>query len=77
MNTPAISRLTAPIWLLAARLQHGRPLGLAARILGAAALAQITLHSGAGPAPEGGVLAGILTWLALTLRGDLAPPPGR
>ena len=60
-----------------ARLRHGRPVRLAARVLAASALAAITLHAGAGPAPEAGVLAGIITWLALSARADIAPPPGR
>ncbi|HUZ22790.1 MAG TPA: hypothetical protein VMV07_03395 [Streptosporangiaceae bacterium] len=33
--------------------------------------------SGAGTPPVAGVLALAVTWLALTIRGDLAPPPGR
>jgi hypothetical protein len=27
--------------------------------------------------PAAGLLTGIGTWLVLTARGDLAPPPGR
>ena len=78
MNKPAaMSGLTAPARLIAARLRNGRPAVLATRILAASALAGITLHSGAGPAPQVGALAGIITWLALTARGDIAPPPGR
>jgi hypothetical protein len=77
MNISAIPVLARAVCLVPARLRHGRPLLLAARVLGASALAQITLHVGAGPAPDAGVLAGITTWLALTARADLAPPPGR
>ena len=77
MNTPAIPAITGSVRLLAARMRHGRPRVLAARLLAAFAMAEITLHSGAGPAPAAGVLTGIATWLALTMRGDLAPPPGR
>ena len=72
-----LSGLAASARLLLARLRHGRPLVLAARILAGLALAGITLHADAGPAPEAGVLAGIITWLALTARRDVAPPPGR
>lgn len=61
----------------AARLRHGRPGVLAARLAGAGILAEITLHSGAGPAPAAGTLTGIVTWLVLTARGDFAPPSGR
>ena len=74
---PGFSGLAAPARLLLARLRHGRPLVLAARILAGSALAGITLHTSAGPAPRAGVLAGIAIWLALTTRGDIAPPPGR
>ena len=76
MNKPAIP-LASPVRLVAARIRHGRPRVLAAHILGALVLAVITSHSGAGPAPVASVLTGIVTWLALTMRGDLAPPPGR
>ncbi|MGI9004930.1 MAG: hypothetical protein ACR2FU_01795 [Streptosporangiaceae bacterium] len=62
--------------LLAARIRHGRPVTLAARTLLGFLLAVAVLHSGAGPAVAG-TLAGIVLWLALTARGDLAPPPGR
>ena len=77
MTWPAIPGLPRPARLLAARLRHGRPLVLAARLATAFVLATITLHARAGPAPEAGALAGIATWLALTVRGDVAPPPGR
>ena len=63
--------------LLPARIRHGRPGRLALRILAAAALALLVLHSGAGTPPIAGLLVGIATWLILTSRGDLAPPPGR
>ena len=46
-------------------------------ILAALLLAVIVLHSGAGPGPIGGTLTGIVIWLVLSARGDLAPPPGR
>jgi hypothetical protein len=63
--------------LLPARIRHGRPARLAARILIAAAAAVLVLHSGAGAPPVAGLLTGIATWLVLTARADLAPPPGR
>lgn len=70
-------RVLAALASVPARVRHGRPLILAARLLAAAALAVTDLHSGAGPAPAAAVLAGIGIWAALTARGDLAPPPGR
>jgi hypothetical protein len=63
--------------LIPARIRHGRPGRLTLRILSAAALALVVLHSGAGTPPIAGLLVGIGTWLVLTSRGDLAPPPGR
>ena len=63
--------------LLPARIRHGRPARLVLRILAAAALALLVLHSGAGTPPIAGLLVGIATWLILTSRGDLSPPPGR
>jgi hypothetical protein len=35
------------------------------------------LHAGAGGPAEAGVVTGLGIWLALTMRADLAPPPGR
>jgi hypothetical protein len=63
--------------LVPARIRHGRPGRLAVRIAAAAALAFLVTHTGAGTAPIAGLLTGIGTWLVLTARGDLAPPPGR
>ena len=77
MNIPAIPGLAGSARRVLARLRHGRPVVLAARVLAGLALAAITLHTGAGPAPQIGVLAGIATWLVLTCRRDIAPPPGR
>jgi hypothetical protein len=62
---------------LPARIRHGRPGVLAIRILGAAGIGAAVWFSGAGTPAVAGVLAGIVTWLALTARADLAPPPGR
>jgi hypothetical protein len=67
----------SPAGLAVARIRHGRPWTLLGRVLAGLALAQIVLHSGAGPAATAGALAGTVTWLALTIRSDLAPPPGR
>jgi hypothetical protein len=57
--------------------RHGGPGRLALRILTAAMLTVLVLRSGAGTPPIAGLLTGIATWLILTSRGDLAPPPGR
>jgi hypothetical protein len=74
LTVPALIRAAR---LMPARLRHGRPAVLATRTLAAFALAGITLHSGAGPAPVTGTLTGIVTWSTPTAPGDVAPPPGR
>jgi len=63
--------------MLPARIRHGRPLRLAARavIAAAVALLAVTVIPGNPSAPA--VAAGAFLWLACTVRGDLAPPPGR
>jgi hypothetical protein len=71
---PAVLRAAR---LLPARIRHGRPGILIARLAGALVMAETILHSGASPPATAGTLAGIMTWLATTARGDLAPPPGR
>ena len=63
--------------LVPARIQHGKPGRLTLRIVAAAVAALLAWHSGAGTPPIAGLLTGIATWLILTARGDLAPPPGR
>jgi hypothetical protein len=73
---PAASAWQA-IAVLPARIRHGRPLRLAARVVIAAAVAllAVTVIPGNPAAPAGD--AGAFLWLAFTARGDLAPPPGR
>jgi hypothetical protein len=63
--------------LLPARIRHGKPRRLAVRIAAAALAGLLVWHSGAGTTPIAALLTGIGTWLVLTARGDLAPPPGR
>jgi hypothetical protein len=63
--------------LLPARIGHGRPGRLTLRATGAVVAALLAWHSGAGTPPITALLTGIGTWLALTARADLAPPPGR
>jgi hypothetical protein len=79
-TTPATQHHVSP-WratlLLPARIRHGRPARLAARITAAAVLAVLVTHTGAGPPAIAGLITGIATWLVLTARADLAPPPGR
>ncbi len=78
---PPFPRTPASItWLvlrLPARIRHGRPGRLALRVAAAAAAAVLVAYSGAGTPAVAGLWTGIATWLLLTSRGDLAPPPGR
>ncbi len=62
---------------LPSRIRHGRPARLAARLAAAALAAVLVAYSGAGTPAIAAVITGIATWLVLTARGDLAPPPGR
>jgi len=60
---------------LAARIRHGRPALLALRTAIAAAITAAAFAvAGAQPAAAG-LTVGALTWLLLTARHDLAPPP--
>ena len=61
-----------------ARIRHGRPRRLAVRIAGRRpARRRRRCTPGPAPPPSPRCLTGIGTWLALTGRADLAPPPGR
>src|SRR5580704_5945043 len=63
--------------LIPARIWHGRPARLALRIAAAAVLALLATRTGAGTPATAGLITGIGVWLVLTVRADLAPPPGR
>jgi hypothetical protein len=65
------------IALVPVRICRGRPLRLAVRVLAAVLLGVVAARSGAGGPAEAGTVTGLGVWLLLTLRGDLAPPPGR
>jgi hypothetical protein len=66
-------------WLaiLPARVRHGRPLRLAARVIAAAAVALLAQAVIPGSPSAPAIAAGCALWLAYTARADLAPPPGR
>ena len=70
-------RLLRSVALLPARVRHGRPLRLVVRVLAAVLLGMVAVRAGAGSPAVAGVVTGLGIWLALTVRGDLAPPPGR
>jgi hypothetical protein len=65
------------IALVPARVRHGRPARLALRIAAAVVLAVVVTRTGAGTPAIAGLITGLATWLVLTARADLAPPPGR
>jgi hypothetical protein len=68
-------RLRRTAVLLPARIRRGRPGRLALRVLAAAAAsAAVVAAAGSQPA-EPALITGALTWLLLTARQDLAPPP--
>ncbi len=57
------------------RIRRGRPARLALRVLIAAALSAVAVAvAGSQPATPA-LITGALTWLLLTARHDLAPPP--
>jgi hypothetical protein len=68
---PAAGLLPGRWW---ARVRRGRPARLALRIAAAAAVSiGVALVAGARPAAPA-LITGVLTWLVLTARHDLAPP---
>jgi curved DNA-binding protein CbpA len=76
---PDAPAVTWPAHLGAARLlsriRRGRPARLALRVLIAAALSAVAVAvAGSQPATPA-LITGALTWLMLTVRHDLAPPP--
>jgi hypothetical protein len=80
---PAAARATVRMagWraarLMPARIGRGRPWLLLLRVFAAVLAALLAMRSGAGGPSMAGVVAGLAVWLVLTVRGDLAPPPGR
>jgi hypothetical protein len=77
--TPARARVSPwrTVILVPARIRHGRPGRLVLRIVAAAVVAFLVTLTGAGTPAIAGLITGIGTWLVVTARGDLAPPPGR
>jgi hypothetical protein len=69
--------LLGAIWLMPARIRHGRPLRLALRGVAAAVLALLAVRAAPGQPAGPAVVTGVITWFLLTARTDLAPPPGR
>jgi curved DNA-binding protein CbpA len=68
--------LPRAIVLLPARIRRGRPGRLALRVLAAAAASGAAAAAGGSQPAVPALITGALTWLVLTARQDLAPPPG-
>jgi hypothetical protein len=66
-----------PLSQLPVRIWRGRRLRLLLRAAAAALLSLAVLALIPGQPAEPAVITGLLTWFALTSRGDLAPPPRR
>ena len=74
---PPRRRLPRSVALIPARIRHGRPLRMLLRLLVAGVLGLAAAHADVGGPAEAGTVIGLAVWLALTMRSDLAPPPGR
>jgi curved DNA-binding protein CbpA len=71
---PGAATAAAPSGSLAARIRHGRPVRLLARVAIAALVsAGVAIVAGTHPAAPA-LIVGVATWLLLTGRHDLAPP---
>jgi hypothetical protein len=75
-RAPGAARWQA-VGLLPARIRHGRPGRLVTRTLTAVAVAVLGALATRGTASAPAIVAGCALWWAFTVRGDLAPPPGR
>jgi len=60
---------------LPARVRHGRPARLALRLAAAAAASAAAVAVAGWTPATAALITGVLTWLLLTARHDLAPPP--
>jgi hypothetical protein len=65
------------VLLVPARIRHGRPGRLTARVALAVIAGFLATRAAAGGPVTAALITGISVWLVLTVRGDLAPPPGR
>ena len=68
-------QLRRAIVLLPARIRRGRPGRLALRVLAAAAASAAAVAVAPAQPAVPALITGALTWLLLTARQDLAPPP--
>jgi len=72
----AARRPGRPVWRLGllSRVRRGRPVRLAVRIAVAAAAGAVAVAVAGWQPAVPAVITGVLTWLILTARRDLAPP---
>jgi hypothetical protein len=69
-------QLPRAVMLLPGRVRRGRPGRLALRVLAAAAVSAAAVAAAGSQPAVPALITGALTWLLLTARQDLAPPPG-
>ena len=69
-------RLPRDVARLASRVRRGRPGRLALRVLAAAAASAAAVAAAGSQPAVPALITGAVTWLVLTARQDLAPPPG-
>ena len=72
---PRPGTLLSGLLLWAIRVRRGRPLVLALRTAGACAVVAVAVALAGWQPASLAILTGALTWLVLTGRADLAPPP--
>ena len=71
-----LRQLPRAVMLLPGRVRRGRPGRLALRVLAAAAVSAAAVAAAGSQPAVPALITGALTWLLLTARQDLAPPPG-
>lgn len=69
-------QLPRAVMLLPGRVRRGRPGRLTLRVLAAAAASAAAVAAAGSQPGVPALITGALTWLLLTARQDLAPPPG-
>ena len=74
---PDAGTVWGAVAMLPGRIRRGRLARMAARSLAAAAAGLLAVTVIPGTPSEPAVVTGAVLWWALTIRSDLAPPPGR
>lgn len=71
----ALADLRSAPFAALSRARRGRPIALALRVLAAIAVSTVAVTVVGWQPASTAVITGMLTWLVLTGRGDLAEPP--